>query len=599
MIKIYYNIKFLTIIFTFMKKILDCFKKNYIFIIIFLFFIFTRIYNFSDVIRYESAQWILQTIQLITIKWQIFHLIPHFPLAVILYKIWALIAWNSIIWISMMHLFLNILTFFLVYKTALLLYNDKKVANRSILLYTISFYAYAWNTMWIDQDLAINSLLFIFTLYLYKKYSEFSFKNILLIALSCSLLTISRPILWIIIMWIIFIDMISNYIVNNRKKIKISWVMENVINFLKLFIPYLIIWWLLSYLMFKLFPSPVLKSLNMYKNMFMWVNSWWSLITKVAFLGNVFMYTSPLILSLVFLFKKYSKHQTIIISSIIMILYTSIWLSWWDPARWMMPILPIFVIGWWYLCSKYINKKNAIWIIIIAIIIVVFNTALLNYNNLPININDYLSNMFNRVFLLQSTIFNPIFLDTKLVFWIAWFSLVFFILFLLSKNTKIKALFFVFSLWVNVSLISIHLLQIKQPRISSIWRQMYEYCAENCNLDQKVYSDQLTKDTIMLWLRNKDIGSYFRLQPSTEITETSNKLLKQPINLTWVNLFTEGLPKWDILDVIKNNWSWFVFLTHYFNNNEDVNLLNKECKIIKRFDWNINEIYWIVYLCDL
>jgi len=582
-----------------MRKIINYLKRNYMFIIIFVFFVFTRIYNFSDVIRYESAQWILQTIQLITIKWQIFHLIPHFPLAIILYKIWALIAWNSIIWISMMHLFLNILTFFLVYKTALLLYNDKKVANRSILLYTISFYAYVWNTMWIDQDLAINPLLFILTLYLYKKYSEFSFKNILLIALSCSLLTISRPILWIIIMWIIFIDMISNYIVNNRKKIKFSWVMENVIKFLKLFIPYLIIWWLLSYLMFKLFPSPVLKSLNTYKNMFMWVNSWWSLITRVAFLGHVFMYTSPLILSLVFLFKKYLKHQTVIISSLIMILYMSMWLSWWDPARWMMPILPIFVIGRWYLCSEYINKKNAIWIIIIAIIIVVFNTAFLNYNNLPININDYLSNMFNRVFLLQSTIFNPIFLDTKLVFWIAWFSIVFFILFLLSRNTKIKALFFVFSLWVNVSLISIHLLQIKQPRISSIWKQMYEYCAENCNLDQKVYSDQLTKDTIMLWLRNKDIGSYFRLQPSIEIIETSNKLLKQPINLIWVNLFTECLPKWDIVDIIKNNWSWFVFLTHYFDNNEDIDLLNRECKIIKRFDWNINEIYWIVYLCDL
>jgi hypothetical protein len=308
-----------------MRKIINYLKRNYMFIIIFVFFVFTRIYNFSDVIRYESAQWILQTIQLITIKWQIFHLIPHFPLAIILYKIWALIAWNSIIWISMMHLFLNILTFFLVYKTALLLYNDKKVANRSILLYTISFYAYVWNTMWIDQDLAINPLLFILTLYLYKKYSEFSFKNILLIALSCSLLTISRPILWIIIMWIIFIDMISNYIVNNRKKIKFSWVMENVIKFLKLFIPYLIIWWLLSYLMFKLFPSPVLKSLNTYKNMFMWVNSWWSLITRVAFLGHVFMYTSPLILSLVFLFKKYLKHQTVIISSLIMILYMSMW----------------------------------------------------------------------------------------------------------------------------------------------------------------------------------------------------------------------------------------------------------------------------------
>ncbi len=575
------------------------FKNNYIFLIVLSLFLLTRIINFSDVIWYESSQRILQIMQFVTIKWQIFHLIPHFPLAVILYKIWALVVWNTIIWVKAMHLLLNIMTFFLVYKTALLFYNDKKVANWSVLLYTISFYAYAWNTMWIDQDLAINPLLFLLTLYLYKKYSDFPLKGTLLTVLSCSLLTISRPILWIIVMWIVCLDMISNYIVENKKNIKFSWIMWEIFSFLKLFIPYLIIWGVLCYCMYKLFPSPVIKALNTYKNLFSWVWGWWSLLTRIAFLGHVFMYTSPLILSIFFLFKKYSKHQTVIIASVIMILYMCMGLSWWDPARWMMPVLPIFVIWWWYLCAEYVNKKNVIWIVMVAIIIIILNTVLLDYSKLPANITDYLSNIFDRIFVLESTIFNPIFLDTKLVFCIAWFSLVFFLLFILSKNKKLKSLFFIFSLWVNISLISIHFFQIKQPHISDIWKQMYEFCAENCDGDKKIYSDQLTKDTIMLWLREKNMWSYFSLQPGNEIVEISDKLLESPINLTGINLFTENLQKTDINEEIEKKWPWFVFITKYFGNEKEFSVLNKKCEMVRKFTWNISEIYWIVYMCDL
>lgn len=580
-------------------KVLNSFiKNNYVILTIFVLFLLIRLYNFGNIIWYETSSEILQIFQFITIKWQIFHIIPHFPLAVILYKIWALAAWNTIMWVKAMHLLLNIITFFLVYKTALLFYNDKKVANWSILLYAISFYAYAWNTMWIDQDLAINPLLFLLTLYLYKKYSDFSLKGILLTVLSCSLLTISRPILWVIVMWIICLDMISNYIVKNKKNIKFSWIVWEVFRFLKLFIPYLIIWWLLCYLMFEFFPSPVIKALNTYKNLFSWSWGWWSLLTRIAFLGHVFMYTSPLILSIFFLFKKYSKHQIVIIASVIMILYMSMWLSWWDPARWMMPILPIFVIWWWYLCAEYLNKKSVIWIAITTILIIVLNSVLLDYSKLPANITDYLSNIFDRIFLLQSTIFNPIFLDTKLVFWIAWFSLIFFLLFILSKNKKLKSLFFIFSLWVNISLVSIHFFQIKQPHISDIWKQMYEFCTENCDWDKKIYSDQLTKDTVMLWLREKNIWSYFSLQPNNEIITISNKLLESPINLTGINLFAELLPASDMIGVIEKKWPWFVFVTKYIGNEKEFRLLDQKCGIISRFTWNVSEIYWILYMCD-
>ncbi|MFZ2718551.1 MAG: hypothetical protein WAZ12_02030, partial [Candidatus Absconditicoccaceae bacterium] len=74
-------------------------------------------------------------------------------------------------------------------------YKEKKIANWAILIYTISFYAYASNSMGIDQDLGINQLFFISTLYFYKKSNILSLGNILKIVVSNSLLTLSRPIL--------------------------------------------------------------------------------------------------------------------------------------------------------------------------------------------------------------------------------------------------------------------------------------------------------------------------------------------------------------------------------------------------------------------
>lgn len=522
-------------------------------------------------------------------------------MAVILYKIWALVLWNTIVWVKAMHLFLNILTFFLIYKTAILFYNDKKVANQSVLLYTISFYAYAWNTMWIDQDLAINPLLFLLTLYLYKRYSDFSLKGILLTVLSCSLLTISRPILWVIVMWIIFIDMMLDYIIDTGKKIKFSWIVQSVLKYLKLFVPYLIVWWLLCYLIYRLFPSPVVKALNTYMNLFLW-NSWseWvSIMTRVSFLWQVFLYTSPLILSIVFLFKNFKKNQIVIISSVTMILYMCLWTSWWDPTRWMMPVLPIFVIGWWYLCSEFINKKNRYRIILPFVLLLCFNYFFLDYSSLPLNISDYLSDPLNKVFILTTTIFYPIYLDSKLIFLITWFSLLTLLLAIILKNKIYKFIFLIFSLWVNLFLVVTGLFHVKQPNIGSIWKQMYEFCAENCKLDQKIYTDQVSKDTIMLWLWDKNIWSFFDLTPATNVVEIVNNLLNNPINLTWTNLFTQNLEKWDIINIIKHNWTWFAFLTHYFGNINGFDVLYEKCEIVKKIDWRYDNIYGIIYLCNI
>lgn len=128
---------------------------------------------------------------------------------------------------------------------------------------------------------------------------------------------------------------------------------------------------------------------------------------------------------------------------------------------------------------------------------------------------------------------------------------------------------------------------------------MYEFSAENSKSNQKIYSDQVSKDTVMLWLREKNVWNYFKLDPDSKVVESSDDLLKNIVNLTWVNLFTESLEQWDIINVIRENWPWFVFLTHYFGNSDVEKILDEYCLLEKRFYWDNEFIYWIVYRCGL
>lgn len=578
-------------------------KNNYPILIIFAVFLITRIVRFTDWMWYEwfsEVAWVWELIS----TWSTFiNRFPHFPLAFIFYKIWALLVWNTILWVKAMHLFLNILTFLLIYKTAILFYNDKKVANWSVLIYTISFYAYAWNTMWIDQDLALNPLLFILSLYLYKKLDLSKFKNIILLWLSCALLSSSRLILWVIVMWVIFVDILINKIIWSQKIIK--WFIESIRSFIKIFIPYALITSIFIYLMYKIFPNAVIEELTVYKNIFLWNVLWktWNgplLLNGVSFLWQVFLYVSPLIFWIFPLIKNFRKHQLLLLSSIIMVMYMLVWIfSRWDPARWMMPIVPIFTILRWFVCSKYINKRSWYFVIIITIVLCVLNYLCLDYSSLPGNVGDYLSSPLNRIFILTTTVFAPVYLNSKIVFWIAWMTVILVLLAFFWKSKISKYMFIFFALWVNLFLVVTNFFQIKQPHMTDIVIEMSQFCFDGCNIDDVIYSDSISKDVAAIWLWDKYMWNYFSLNLDENILDINNKLHKNPFLLSWINLFSQNYQASDYIDTIKTNWPWFVFLTHYFGNSEEINVLNEKCEKVEVFSWNIDEIYWIVFWCNL
>ena len=80
----------------------------------------------------------------------------------------------------------------MVYKTALLFHENKKIANIAALLYTICFSPYLTNAMGIDQDLAVNPFLFITTIFFYKKFENNEIKRAIFVAILSSILTSSR-----------------------------------------------------------------------------------------------------------------------------------------------------------------------------------------------------------------------------------------------------------------------------------------------------------------------------------------------------------------------------------------------------------------------
>lgn len=576
-------------------------KENKSFLIILGVFLLTRFFVFNDFYRYESNAWTRQIIEFITIKGQIFNTIPHFPLAVILYKIGWIITHNALLGIKWIHLLLNIITFFIIYKTSLSLYKDKKIANRAIIIYTISFYAFASNSMGIDQDLFVNPLFFILTLYLYRKSTTLSLWNITKIAISWSLLTISRPILGLAVFFIIFLDMFWSTIRHYWKQIKIKNILQTIGQYIKVFLPYLLFAGAFGYLMYYLFPDPVIKSIHNYVLMFGWSEIWavW-LLTKASFAGQLFIYTTPLILAIFLLIKNFWKHQIVIISSFMMFLYVYMWLSWWDPARWMMPILPILTIGIGYVCSQYITKKHILRIIGVGVLMTIINSTI-NYQNLPLWVADYLASPLHKIFILTSTVFTPLYLSSKLVFLIAWFSIITFLsILILRKNWLIKTLL-IFGLWINIFMITTFMFQINQPHIPKITKQMYDFCYKNCKLSDRLYFDRVSKDTVLIWIEDKEIGQYFSLQTNTEKQNKINTILWNIVHIKNINLFT-NYDYWntDFWQTIKNNWSWYVFLTYYFGKKDDkiTKTLDTNCTLKEIFTWN-NYVKWLIYYCNI
>lgn len=584
------------------KKIGGFIKENKAFLIILGIFLLTRFIVFNNFYRYESSAWVRQIIEFITVNGQVFDTIPHFPLSVILYKIWWIIAHNTIIGVKSMHLLLNIITFFIIYKTSLLLYKDKKIANRSIIIYTISFYVYVWTSMGIDQDLFLNPLLFILTLYCYKKSTELSRWNIMQIAIFGSLLSISRPILGLIVLFIIFLDMFWNMLKQYWKHIKINNILNFIGHYIKVFLPYVIISGILCYVMYYLFPDPVTKSINVYKQIFTWTqeHSVSTLMNKLSFGWQLFIYTTPLILAIFLLLKNFWKHQIIIIASFVMFLYVYMWLNWWDPARRMMPIVPILTIWIWYMCSQYINKKNIIRIICIWGLMLLIN-SMINYQNLPLDIGDYLSDPLNRIFILTSTVFTPIYLSSKLVFFITLFSLFVFIgILLFKKKIWIKTLL-IFWLWVNIFLVATDMFQIGQPNIQKISRKMYNFSYTNCKIWNKVYFDWISKDTVLIGIEDREIWQYFSFDWNEEKKQKIDSIVDNAIHIKNINLFTNyNFGKDDFFSKIKNNWSWYVFLTYYYGKKDDLvtKTLDTNCDLKKVFTWN-TYIKWFVYYCNI
>ncbi len=583
-----------------MKIIYDFFLKNKYMLMIFVLFIIIRIFTIDNVFWYESSNWTRQILEFITIKWQLFNLIPHFPFSVIIYKIGWLIAGNTIRGIKITHFLLHIITFFMVYKTAFLLYQDKKIANRAILMYTIGFYAYVASSMGIDQDLWINPLLFLCTLYLYKKSKQLHIINIVGIAISGWLLTISRPILGLIVYFIIFLDMITDTIKILGKNINIKAISTTIINYLKIFIPYLIVWWALAYVMYRLFPDPVNKSIQNYIKMFSGVENGVWLLTRISFAWQVFIYTTPLILVIFLLIKRFWKHQLIIISSLIMLLYTYMGLKGGDPARRLMPIMPILMIGIWYVCSQHLKAKDFIRITGASTLLIAINMTI-NYSSLPTSVNDYMADPLQRIFILSSTIFHPIYLSSILIFGISALSIVLLLMIIITDKKIFWKTFLVFGLGINIFLIVTDMWQVNQPNISKITSEMYKFCYDKCQIWENIYTDYISKDTVTLALIDKEIWQYFSLTPTKEIQNKMTNIIEQSHNLKNINLFSQQKItdeyRWD---TIKKNWPGYVFLTYYFSKKDDkvTEMLDKNCDIIKKIS-NNNYIKWLIYYCNI
>lgn len=583
-------------------NILKKVKDNKYFIGILLLFLVIKFGSLHINLWYETSAWIRETLEFITINQQL-NLIPHIPFSLIIYKIRLFLANWDLIWIRLINVFFSLWLFFLIYRFAKLLYGEK-VALISIFIYTISFYGFVWSNIQIDQDSIINPFLFLLSIYLYKKNGVFSIKNILIVWLSIWLLTTSRILLWVIVLWILFFDIFLSRVKFNKKDFFNSF-FSFVKGYLPIFLTSISLSIIFIYVFYLFFPILVSTELNQYVHMFSWLGQrWWGqLITKLAFLSQVIIYSTPIVFSFIYLMKDFKKHQITILSSIFMLLYMYMWLNGWEPSRRLMSVISFMVIWFSYIVYenfqvKHYIKSLVIWVSI-WLIFLLLNTNL-DYWNLPLGLSDFLSDPLNKIYILTTTTASPLYLHTKVL--LIWLLLpIFWFLFaLLSKKIVFIRLFLTTTVSFNIFLISLYMFKLWQPDISYISQELKSYCFENCKIWENIYSDIPSKDTIMVWFLEKEIWNVFSFELNKE-TDTKIKQMRQKlIKLESVNLFTKNLTDMEIIKKqIKENWSWYVFLTNYLwerFNNKLINLLNKECFLKKEFMWN-QYINWTIYYC--
>lgn len=170
---------------------------------------------------------------------------------------------------------------------------------------------------------------------------------------------------------------------------------------------------------------------------------------------------------------------------------------------------------------------------------------------------------------------------------------------IILKNKIYKSIFIIFALWVNLFFVVTDVFQIKQPDMTKVTSKMSEFCYYNCSISDKIYSDQISREVAMLWLWNKYIWNYFSFELNDEILDLNEKLYKNPVLLTGVNLFSQNYQALDYVSFIKQNWTWFIFLTHYFDSDEEIRVLKDECEVVEKIDWKYDDIYWIIFKCEL
>jgi hypothetical protein len=493
-------------------------------------------------------------------------------------------------------LMFSIWIFVLIYKLASVLYN-RKVALYSIGVYSIYYYWFLSNNI-IDLDAAIGSFFMLFSFFISLKYWFKKIYNIFLISLLLSFETISRPILWlaswfiILLVYILSVNKLSIWSFFKNIKEKYFWMFIWILL-------YLIISGVLLLIIFQLDPEIVKVSFN-------WLLArtlnYHNFMSPLLFVLQLLLYLSPIVLLIFLSLKSFKKHYVLLLPIIFFFLYV-IAVRQWDMPRYFMHTIPYIVIIVGYNISNFNIWKirNYIYIWLFTSLIVLCNYIFIDYSKIPLGMNDFLADPFNKILILSTSVSRAIYIQPILLYTIFSISTLLFIFYVFLKK-KLFIRFFIFLLaWWNIFLIISHTFEVGQPKLDNAYNGMLNYCYNNCKSSDKIYVDFATNAWPIATVIYRDIWENFSIQPNEKLKYRLTSIINNYHLRLNENVFTPVPVKqsW-IYEYIKEHWSWYIFFLNYISTkyNKSLPIMDRYCK--KKYEyktlWNITSV---IYYCSL
>jgi hypothetical protein len=526
-------------------------NKKKIFWIIFTIFLLSRIlYLFGNYLWYDEAGWGADLKDFNSFVHNPTS-IPHLPLGLMVYKVSSLIFGLNDFAIRIVPIVFGIFSFLLIYSFARK-HSDERTALIAISIYTLMFWPYLSNVQ-IDMDGSILQFLVLCAVYMFM-FKPFYHSNLYIGIVLC-LISYARLITGPIILFCfglytlyLFYQDYRNY---KEKFVIIRHIKHRILELVQIFIAY--VGFFIPLLSITWFYNKELV-VTVIEQTFFYGAKGYNLNLILISIYAIFIFL--LSFAIIFFDEKIYRKKNALFFIIISVYSFLVLGKTFDPARYLMILIPFVVLMAAEFVNKHIDEINTIRFIAMSI---AFTICYLSWSYVPIiyteNFNQFINTLsINSSFLVSGSSMKPVFIALQ-VFVFTYLAVAIGFLLIKFKVWQQKYMAYIIALILafNVFMILSFAHTTGQPDVAKIGKEMVLVCKQKCNLSYPFLSDSMNYESLEF---------YFN-QTSVE-------------RIPYLNAYTKSFN----YSHYKINRTTNVFLINNFNNTKKVQKMFSYCKIL-------------------